>query len=233
MKTVAIMQPYFLSHPPYFQLAAASDQFVLCDNFQYTRKGWINRNQFLQNGKATPFALPLVDAPRSATIAERTIAPCFDPNALLRRWQASYQKSPHFCEVQPLLQEILFFPNANLFAFIENSIRTLLHFVGLTPPITKTSDLNASREFNGEKRVIAMCEELGAERYINSIGGIELYSRQAFKARKVHLQFLKPTQLNYRQFDNPFVPHLSVLDLLMFESAQAIRNYLVQGYELI
>jgi len=42
---VAIMQPYFFPYIGYFQLIAASDVFVLHDDVQYIKGGWVNRNK--------------------------------------------------------------------------------------------------------------------------------------------------------------------------------------------
>jgi hypothetical protein len=47
---VVIMQPYFFPHIGYFQPLKAADVFVVYDNIKYTKKGWFNRNRFLQNG---------------------------------------------------------------------------------------------------------------------------------------------------------------------------------------
>ena len=52
MKSVAIMQPYFLPYIGYFQLLAAVDTFVVLDDVNYINRGWINRNRLLINGVA-------------------------------------------------------------------------------------------------------------------------------------------------------------------------------------
>ena len=56
---LAIMQPYFLPYIGYFQLISAVDVFVVYDNIKYTKKGWINRNRIIQNGRDGVFSLPL------------------------------------------------------------------------------------------------------------------------------------------------------------------------------
>ena len=56
---VAIMQPYFLPYIGYWQLMHNVDIFVVYDDIEYTKKGWINRNRFLLNGKPATFTLPL------------------------------------------------------------------------------------------------------------------------------------------------------------------------------
>ena len=56
---VAIMQPYFFPYIGYFQLIGAVDLFIVYDNIKYTKKGWINRNRMLQQGRDVMFSLPL------------------------------------------------------------------------------------------------------------------------------------------------------------------------------
>ena len=56
---VAIMQPYFFPYIGYFQLIQQSDVFVIYDNIEYTKKGWINRNRILVNEKEDLISLPL------------------------------------------------------------------------------------------------------------------------------------------------------------------------------
>ena len=56
---IVIMQPYFMPYIGYFQLLHASDTFVLYDNIQYTKKGWINRNRIIQNNNVITFTIPI------------------------------------------------------------------------------------------------------------------------------------------------------------------------------
>ncbi len=56
---IAIMQPYFLPYIGYFQLMNAVDEFVIYDNIEFTKKGWINRNRILANGSDSYVTLPL------------------------------------------------------------------------------------------------------------------------------------------------------------------------------
>ena len=52
------MQPYFLPYIGYFQLINAVDEFVVYDNIEFTRRGWIQRNRILVNGTDSMFSLP-------------------------------------------------------------------------------------------------------------------------------------------------------------------------------
>ncbi|WP_415838542.1 WbqC family protein, partial [Rahnella bruchi] len=92
---VAIMQPYFLPYIGYFQLMASADVFVIYDNIKYTKKGWINRNRMLLNGKDSVFSLPLMKGADSLNIAERAISPDFNKMKLLNQFHGAYSKAPY------------------------------------------------------------------------------------------------------------------------------------------
>ena len=68
--------------------------------------------------------------------------------------------------------------------------------------------------------------------YINAIGGMNLYSRESFKDNGIDLKFIKSSSIQYDQFKNEFVPWLSIIDVMMFNSKEKIKEYL-NLYELI
>lgn len=85
----------------------------------------------------------------------------------------------------------------------------------------------------GQDKVLALCESVGATTYINSIGGIELYSREVFKDDDIELKFIKPKPFEYPQFGASFVPWLSIIDVLMFNSLDATHACIERNYELV
>ena len=78
----------------------------------------------------------------------------------------------------------------------------------------------------GEARVIAICEALGAERYVNPIGGTALYHHARFAEHGLELAFLQPEPRAYRQFGSVSVPGLSIIDVLMFNDATTVGEML-------
>lgn len=99
---VAIMQPYFFPYIGYWQLINSVDTFVIYDNIQYTKKGWINRNRFLQNGKDCLFSISLKKDSDFLDIRDRIISDDFNRKKMLNQIKCSYQKAPYFDEVSPL-----------------------------------------------------------------------------------------------------------------------------------
>ena len=59
---VAIMQPYFFPYLGYYQLIKAVDKFVIYDDVNFIKGGWINRNKILLNGTAFMVNVPMQGA---------------------------------------------------------------------------------------------------------------------------------------------------------------------------
>ncbi|MFR1676221.1 MAG: WbqC family protein, partial [Fusobacterium sp.] len=64
------------------------------------------------------------------------------------------------------------------------------------------------------------------------IGGQELYSFEEFKNNGIELKFLKTEEIIYKQFTNEFIPNLSILDVMMFNSKEKVKEFL-ENYTLI
>ncbi len=84
----------------------------------------------------------------------------------------------------------------------------------------------------GKDRIIDICKKENATKYINAEGGAELYSKDEFHSNEIELVFLKTNDIIYKQFTNDFIPRLSMLDVLMFNSPEQIR-IMLNEYRLI
>jgi hypothetical protein len=229
----AIMQPYFLPYIGYFQLIRAVDVFVVYDNIQYTKKGWINRNRFLLDGSDAVFSLPIRKDSDFLDVRQRELSPDFDRVKLLNRLREAYRRAPQFASVFPLLEAIVIDGSANLFDYVDQSITKVCTYLQIDTPIVVSSTVAIDHSLQAQDKVLAICRSVGADQYVNPIGGQTLYSREAFGAQGVALSFLRSREVQYPQFDQPFVPWLSIIDVLMFNSPPAIANVLEHGYELI
>ena len=222
------MQPYFLPYIGYFHLINSVDEFVIYDNIQYTKKGWINRNRILVNGNDKILTLPLKKDSDYLNIKDRILADSWDKEKIkmLNQIKASYRKAPYYDRVFPIISSIFELPNTNLFEFILGSLHLLNSYLRIDTKIIVSSKVNIDHTLKGRDKVVAICKKLNASTYINAIGGQELYNVQDFKNEGLNLKFVKSPPLNYKQYNNEFVPWLSVLDVLMFNKRQDITNYL-------
>jgi hypothetical protein len=227
------MQPYFLPYIGYFQLMRAVDLFVVYDRIKYTKKGWINRNRILLNGADTMFSLPLKKGADSLDVIERELAADFDRSKLLAQFAGAYRRAPQFEPTFALLERIVRHEDNNLFGYIRHSIDAVRAHVGIHTEIRVSSEIAFDNTLKAQDKVLAICEAAAARTYINPIGGTELYAREDFAARGIELAFLKPRLTEYTQFGQPFVPWLSVVDVLMFNSVETVRDRLVLDCDLV
>jgi hypothetical protein len=231
--TAAVMQPYFFPYVGYFQLIAAADVFVVYDNIQYTKQGWINRNRILRDGAAALLSLPLKQASDYLDVRERELAASFRRDKMLNQIRASYRQAPYFDATFPLIETVVGYDENNLFRFLHHSIVKVCEYLGLTTVMRVSSQIAIDHGLRGQDKVIAICRALGAAIYVNTIGGVELYSREAFRAEGIQLQFIRSLPFEYPQFGGAFVPSLSIIDVLMFNPVETVRARVVAGHELI
>jgi hypothetical protein len=228
------MQPYFFPYIGYFQLINAVDSFVLYDDIQYTKKGWINRNRILQNGRDCYVTLPLKKASDYLDVNERYLADTWpkEHKKLIDKLINCYRKAPYFNEVFPVIEQIIKAEHNNLFDYLYNSLIELVSYLNINTDIVVSSTLNINNALKGEQKVIEICETMKATHYINSIGGMELYGKNTFAHKKINLHFLKSNNIKYLQLNNDFVPWLSIIDVLMFNSLYKIQSYLYDDFSL-
>ncbi len=232
MKKIAIMQPYFFPYLGYWQLINAVDEFIVYDNIQYTKKGWINRNRFLLEGKDLFFTIPLKKSSDYLDIIEKDISSDFDKEKFLNRVKHAYYKAPNFNEIFDLISKCIYNEQTNLFYFIYLSIISISKTLGIKTRILISSQLDVDHELIGKDKVLEICKRQKAGIYINPVGGIDLYDKQEFANNGIELKFLKAQLSEYKQFNNEFIPALSILDVLMFNTPREMQQML-KDYELL
>ena len=227
---LGIMQPYFFPYIGYFQLINVVDTFVIYDNIEFSKRGWFRRNRILVNGQDTWISLPIKHDSDYLNVNERFLAENYQEKKmkLLRTIENAYIKAPYFKDIFPIIERSLNFENDNLFDFLYHSIITIINYLEINTNIMISSKVNIDHSKKGVDKVLALIEKLGADVYINPIGGKELYKRNNFLQKDIELKFIKTKDIKYKQFDNKFVPFLSIIDVMMFNSKEKINEMLTQ-----
>lgn len=232
---VAIMQPYIFPYIGYFQLIQSVDSFVVYDNIQYTKKGWINRNRILSNGTDEYISFPLKHDSDFLNINQRYLSDTWqqDRKKILSKLEACYSKAPYFETTFALLERCIQFEDSNLFNFIYHSLGRICDFVEIKTPMVVSSSIDIDHSFKSEEKVMAICHKMSAGEYLNPIGGLELYNKEKFAAQGIQLSFIKTNPIVYPQLENEFVPSLSIIDVLMFNSKERVREFISNEYQLV
>lgn len=219
---VAIMQPYFLPYLGYFQLIASVERFVLYDDAQFIKNGWIERNRYLLDGQARWFGVPLERGHHNDRIHERKVSSSFTKEDILNKISFAYRKAPNRVFVLDLLDEILTCTGPDVALFNGRTLQRLCGYLEIKTRFSWSSDLELKDDCRGVARVIAMVKALDGTSYTNPIGGAHLYCKDAFSEQGLELRFLSPKLTEYAQYGGGFTPALSIIDLLMFNSREQV-----------
>jgi hypothetical protein len=251
---LAAMQPYFFPYLGYFQLINAVDKFILYDNLNYIKWGWVNRNRLLVNHNPVFFIVPIKE--KSSFIKIRDIR--IDNKApwkrkILNKCYLSYKKALFFDEIFPVIEksintDVEYLTDLNYF-----TIKLISGFMDIPTEIVNDvsnyeslekdlsinySDINTfflhGQNLSDTKtiRAICICKNEQADTFINAIGGQKLYDKRVFERNGIHLYFIKTLPYSYRQNSKEFFASMSIIDILM-NCGKAGTQKLLDNYELI
>lgn len=224
---VALMQPYFLPYLGYLQLIAAVDHFVLYDDVQFIKNGWIERNRYLLDGEPKWFRVALAKSSHNQHILDKRIAETFAPQDILNKLQAAYRKAPFRETVLAWLAELLEPPTASIATLNERLLKACCRLLEIDTRLSRSSALGLDSGSSGQQRVIEIVSACGATHYLNPAGGAHLYQADAFAQAGLTLELLSATLPPYQQGDNdqPFVAGLSIIDALMFNDKHVVAQW--------
>lgn len=227
---LGIMQPYFFPYIGYWQLINAVDVYVIYDDVNYKKRGWINKNYISINGEAKAIAIRTLKVSQNKYINEIEVdLNDVYLNKLLKTIKEAYSKAPYFEEVYSMVENIILYKEVNLAKFLTNSILEICAFLKINTKIMASSDLKKNSQLKGQDKILEICKLCSANEYVNAAGGISLYSATDFQMHGIDLRFIKPTDITYTQKSNDeFLPNLSIIDIMMFNSVEKITDMLTE-----
>lgn len=234
---LAIMQPYLFPYIGYFQLINAVEKFVIYDDVNFIKQGWINRNNILVQGQPNLFTVPLKNQSSFSKINEILINEKQYEKwkiKFLKTIEQSYKKAPFFEQVNEIINKVLSINNGEdrISKLATASLIEISDFLELETEFVLTSSKYDNSNLTGQDRILDICKKEKAKQYINPIGGLELYKKQIFKDNEIQLNFINSEFIKYNQFVENFVPWLSMIDVLMFNSKEEVK-LLLNKYELV
>lgn len=229
------MQPYFMPFIGYFQLIASVDKFVIYDDVSYIKGGWINRNRIKVQGKDKLITVPLQNGESGVLISDVLIA-----NQNKEHWakkilmtvDQSYSKAAYYSAIFPMFEKWIREDIESVSKLNERMLVDICHYIGISTEILPSSSHYGNSKLKSVERVLDICRIEKADYYINAIGGKKLYAPKDFTSNGICLRFLQPNLVQYPQGKGDFLPGLSILDLLMYNSPVQVKS-MAQGYALV
>ncbi|WP_287189473.1 WbqC family protein [Paraburkholderia sp.] len=233
---LGIMQPYFFPYLGHFALIAAVDEWVVFDVTQYTPKTWMNRNRILHPKEGWQYVtVPLANSSVSIKTHEARVLNLADAKtSLLGKLSTFRRHAPFHAEVTRLVQSAFERTESDsLCALNVNALRAVCEYIELpfSSRVCSELELEFPDQMGAGDWAPLICNALGATEYVNPVGGRDLFDPVSFERIGVSLLFAGFDELKYEPSPFQYEPHLSVLDVLLWNApdkvARALRSHTV------
>lgn len=235
---LGIMQPYFFPNLGHFGLIAATDEWVVFDVTQYARKSWINRNRILHPTEGWHYvSVPLATSSTQIKIHEARVADSAAFHQSLRGKLSHYRKrAPHYDAVLGLVD--LTFEMAtddSLTALNVSGLSVICAYLDIPfrYRICSGLGLDVPDQMGPGDWAPFIARALGAACYVNPIGGRGLFRPADFTDHGIDLRFARFGDFTYPTPGYDFVPGLSILDVLMWNPPERVRDSAFSLVELL
>ncbi|WP_202967180.1 WbqC family protein [Legionella israelensis] len=228
---LAIMQPYFFPYLGHFSLIASVDQWVVFDITQYTPRTWINRNRILHPKSGWQYiTIPLANSSTSIKIAEAKILDLSKAKrSMLGKISHYKKKAPYYYQVVDIIERVFNnVKNNSLVSLNINALQEVCHYLDIPFLYQVCSDLSLDYPLKMQAGdwALYISDKLGATEYINPVSGKEIFNKKAFLKKSLSLYFIEFSEFKYNTPGYIYEPNLSILDVLMWNNVNDIRNAL-------
>lgn len=236
----AIMQPYFFPYIGYWQLFFNCDVWVFFDSVQYNKKSWMNRNRILHPEPEKEYQyinVPIAKHKKGALIRDVQIN-----NDELWKKKINGQltlyrrlRAPYYEEVTGLIENIICNHGVRFMPLITRMADMLASYLEMKTKCLVSSDLDLGEGVGREADdwALDISRIIGADSYINPYGGAEIFNVDKYRACGIDIKFLRPVLKPYSQLPGKFVPGLSIIDVLMFNSKDMVCDMLKNDFYVL
>ena len=225
---LAIMQPYFFPYLGYYSLIKNSDKFILLDEMQFIRHGWINRNRVLKPATGWQYVTaPLTKYSAGTLIKDMMIHGDEEwKSKLLRQLEHYKSRAPFFKDTFSVIEKSIELKTKSIVELNANILTKTCEYLNLPLDLKIFSEMNL-RIGNIEQPddwALEISKSLRANVYLNPIGGVQLFEPEKFKANDISIRFIRNNLTTYSQRRPNFENGLSIIDVMMFNDIESINN---------
>ena len=231
------MQPYFFPYPGYFSLIKATNKWIVFDTPQFETISWMSRNRVIKpnTNEWMYFRVPVRKHKLNTPINEIQIQNEISWKAKIFAQLGHYKKqAPYYKPVVEFLQETLSGEFNYLVDINVHTLKLVCEYIGIEFNFELLSNLDIQLEpvRHPDEWALNICKALGYNSYINAEGGQSFFHKQAFQDNNIDLHFLEYLYPEYDQKTASFIPGISIIDVMMFNSPKEIRQ-LLNDYRLV
>jgi len=221
---IAIMQPYFFPYIAYFQLINEVDTFVFYNDVQFRKNSWFHRNRISPYSSEEEFiyiGLKLKKHNSKSNINEITLDNGIVwKKKFLKKLKFSYKFNSQLNSIYNYLEDILRNDVLTLSEFNIKTLKYVSNLLNIKDKVFINSNELGNSIYSGVERIVHTCKLLEADKYLNLIGGRDLYDKDYFSNNGIELKFLETKESPL------FNSYYSILDLLLKNKKETAVNHL-------
>ena len=230
------MQPYFLPYLGHFNLINAVDKWIVFDEVQFIKHGWIERNRVLNSKNEWSYIkVPLKKYNRDTLIKNIQINSVENwKNKILAQLTSYKKKAPYYKQVIDFLNEAFEYDSNSIVQLNSHLLNKTCDYLGITFDYQILSEMNLKIdpiEGPGDW-ALNISKALNADIYINPVDGREIFDKEKFIKHNIKLKFIKPVLSDYVQRIGRFEKGLSIIDVMMFNDKESLKQ-IINEYEII
>jgi len=216
---LTIHQPDFMPWLGFFHRLFHSDKFIILDDAQFEKNGWINRNRIRTKDGWQWLTVPVIHRNLREEINKIKI----DNSKHWRKKhlnsiQAEYSKAPFFKDYFPVIETAYSNPTELLFEFNFGLLKAIYSILELRPKTRLASECNIRS--NKSRRLVKLCKISKVDTYLSGTGAKDYLDIHLFMKNKINIEFQNFSHPQHKQRWPGFEPHMSVIDMLFNMGAE-------------
>jgi hypothetical protein len=214
-------QPEFIPWMGFFHKLTLGDLFMIVDHVQFKKKHFENRNRIRTPQGWIWLTVPVHTHGRFTQAINQVAIDNGNPwrRKVLKSIELNYRQTPFFGAYWPFFEQVFSREWGKLADLNQVLIEGCLRFLGNDVKVVKSSDLGV--QGHGTELIVEMCQAVGAGTYVSGQSGKEYLDVGVVGGRGVRVVYQSFQHPEYRQIAPPFVPQMSVIDLLFNEGEKA------------
>ncbi len=224
MVRLGVLQSGYLPWLGFFDQINRCDLFIIYDDLQYTKRDWRNRNRIKTSQGIFWLTVPI----RAKGAIKKRISQieiCYQQDWPRKHWKAlkmNYARAPFFHQYSSFFCELY----KKRYTYLSQLNRAIIEYclkqLGITTPVIYSYEIGIEDEYlkqckgkiDPTERIIYLCKYFGAHTFLEGSAGRNYINKALLKRAGIKLEYQDYIHPTYPQLFGPFVPYLSVIDLM-------------------
>jgi WbqC-like protein family len=219
---IAIQQPEHLPWIGFFDKMIDVDLYVYLDNVQYKKRYFENRNRIRTATGQQWITVPVLTKGLYKQLILEVQIDCARnwKKAYLGSLQQNYSNTKYYKTIFHEIERIVASADGLLVDLNISLIEAIKKYLDIRTPTAQASELNNFTSHGGDL-ILDICLKAGADCYYSGPDGRNYLPSERFLEAGIQIQYHDYEHPRYTQVHQPFISHMSILDLLFLYGPEA------------